>query len=191
MHRLNTHKNIKHRHTKTYTNTHRANLCGVSNSICLSALSLILFSSSLSRSLFFYNSSHTEPLLPYSSSSSHHPAPLISVASLARFVSFSPIVLFFCIILFRCFNLSSLLLSAALFLPLPLVDLCFLLYYSAVTHYHRPFFQLFLPLPMLPFHSLCPSILTTCFCHLKILKRKTEKNDGEKSNDNAYTIIQR
>lgn len=71
-----THIHIKNKHTLShcvsYTQTyaHTLNLCGVSNSICLSALSLILFSSSLSRSLFFYNSSHTEPLLPYSSSSS-------------------------------------------------------------------------------------------------------------------------
>lgn len=86
---------LAHKHTRT------VNLCGVSNSICLSALSLILFSSSLSRSLFFYNSSHTEPLLPYSSSSSHPSPPLssslISLPSVALFVYF-PIFLFFYII---------------------------------------------------------------------------------------------
>lgn len=60
--------------------THTLNLCGVSNSICLSALSLILFSSSLSRSLFLHSSSHTEPLLPYSSSSSHPSPPFLSLS---------------------------------------------------------------------------------------------------------------
>lgn len=95
----------KQKHTPsqpcTQTHTRTVNLCGVSNSICLSALSLILFSSSLSRSLFFYNSSHTEPLLPYSSSSSHPSPPLssslISLPSVALFVYF-PIFLFFYII---------------------------------------------------------------------------------------------
>ena len=98
-------------HTCTHTHTHTLNLCGVSNSICLSALSLILFSSSLSRSLFSYNSSHTEPLLPYSSSSSHpsHPSPSSPPPSLAHFASFSPIFLFFpYYALSLRFNLSSL-----------------------------------------------------------------------------------
>lgn len=118
--------------------------------MCLSALSLILFSSSLSRSLFFYNSSHTEPLLPYSSSSSHHPAPLISIPSLARFVSLSPIILFFYIILFRSFNVCSYLsLSSPLSSPNISPSALFFLYYFAATLFPRLALSACIPLSSL------------------------------------------
>ena len=178
----------KHTHartpTHTHTHTHTLNLCGVSNSICLSALSLILFSSSLSRSLFFYNSSHTEPLLPYSSSSSHPCTPPSLISPLLALSHFLPSFYFSILLLSLRSNLSSLLsLSCPLFFLLhqslsrvffffPLLSHIT----AAILHAYTFIFSSLYLFHFFLFFSRYPSILTnTCFWHLKILEEKREK----------------